>query len=372
MVILDDNRLKAMVYGGAVLGAGGGGSITAGLAAGRRALRRGEPRLISLQALAGDCRLVTFSSVGAVGKVGGVDQLDGQHARALELFSSADTHEIAGFIPSEVGALAVTYGWRESSLTGIPIVDAPCNGRAHPLGLMGSLGLHRFPKHVTSTAAVGGKRKTESYIELYIRSNITHAARIVRNTVANTGVPLAVVRNPVPASYVRRHAAPGALRYAQRVGEALLNQISRGLPAVLQTLSRLMEGKVLTQGFVKSAKLEDTHGFTAGNIVIHSEAGRRIRIPVCNEYMMVLDGESPLAAFPDLISVFDARASLPLISAEVRPGQQVAVFAVPRSRLKLGSTMKDRGLLRPIEKLLAIRFPPEESGVSTLNSTEVG
>ena len=112
----------------------------------------------------------------------------------------------------------------------------------------------------------------------------------------------------------------------------------------------------MARGFVKSAQLEERQGFTVGNIMIRSEAGRQIRIPVCNEYMMVLDDESPLAAFPDLISVFDANVSLPLNSADVCPGQEVAVFAVPRSRLKLGSTMKDRTLLRPIEKLLGIRL----------------
>ena len=357
MATLDDNRLKAMVYGGAVLGAGGGGSIRAGLAAGRQALRRGEPRLISLSELTDQGRLVTFSSVGTVGKVSGVDQLDGQHGRALEIFSSADKRQITGIIPSEVGALAVTYGWRESALTSIPIVDAPCNGRAHPLGLMGSLGLHRFPKHVTSTVAVGGTRKADNYLELSIRANVVNAARIVRNTVANTGVPLAEVRNPVPASYVGRHAAPGGLKYAMRVGETLLNQISRGLTPVLHALARLMGGKVLARGFVKSAQLEERQGFTVGNVTIRSETGRQIRIPVCNEYMMVLDDDSPLAVFPDLISVFDAGASLPLNSAEVCAGQQVAVFLVPRGRLKLGSTMRDHTLLRPIEKLLGIRFP---------------
>jgi len=363
VVTLDDNHLKAMVYGGAVLGAGGGGSIAAGLAAGRRALRRGEPRLVSLPELADDARLVTFSSVGTVGKSSGVDQLEGQHARALKLFFSADKGEVAGIIASEVGPLAVTYGWRESAVTGIPIVDAPCNSRAHPLGLMGSLGLHRLPRHVTTAVAVGGVRKPDSYIELCIRANAVNAARIVRNTVANTGVPLAVARNPLPACYVRRHAAPGGLSYAQRVGETLLNQMSRGLTPVLRALARMMGGKVLARGFVKSARLEERQGFSVGSITIRSEAGRHIRIPVCNEYMMVLDDESPRAAFPDLITVFEAGASLPLGSAEVRPAQQVAVFAVPRSRLKLGSTMKDRALLSPIEKLLGVRFSAQELDV---------
>lgn len=51
-----------------------------------------------------------------------------------------------------------------SAMAGIPVVDAPCNGRAHPLALIGSLGLHRFPKHRTWTAAVGGAHRPDEPI----------------------------------------------------------------------------------------------------------------------------------------------------------------------------------------------------------------
>jgi len=61
-----------------------------------------------------------------------------------------------------------------------------------------------------------------------------------------------------------------------------------------------------------------------------------------------------LATFPDLITIFDFESSLPLASPQVKPGMRVAVLGVPRSRLKLGSMMKDRSLLTPIERRLNV------------------
>lgn len=372
MVWLDQSKLKQIVYGGAVLGAGGGGSIDAGLSAGRKALAEGKLRLVDLAELPDDATLVTFSGVGTVGKMGGVGQLDGHHEKALRLFLQMDKRPISGFIPSEVGAQAVTYGWHESILSGVPIVDAPCNGRAHPLSIMGSLGLHRFPAQSTTTVAIGGKPRTDKYLELCIRANVVRASQIVRKAVAQSGVSLAVVRNPLPASYIGRHAALGGLKYALRVGETLLGHVGEGLTSVLRALSRLMGGTVLGQGSVESVDLTERVGFTVGTILLLTESRGYLRIPVCNEHMMVLDNESSLAAFPDLISLFDSGTSLPLSSSDVRPGQQVAVFGVPRSQLKLGSTMSDRALLHPIEKLLGIRIPAEGIRISKAASTGVG
>jgi len=49
----------------------------------------------------------------------------------------AEGLSISGLISSEVGALGVVNGWVQSAALQIPVIDAPANGRAHPLGLMG-------------------------------------------------------------------------------------------------------------------------------------------------------------------------------------------------------------------------------------------
>lgn len=218
----DAPALRALVYGGAVLGGGGGGSLAAGLEAVREALKAGVPRIVSIDRIRDDAILATLSIVGSVGKSQNASFGRPDFRRAIELFEPFANRSIGGFIASEVGPLAVTYGLFNSARTGIPVVDAPGDGRAHPLFAMGSLGLHRRPRHATATVAVGGRRGSANYVELAIRANVSHAARIVRERAAQGGVALSVVRNPAPAAFVRKRAAVGALAYALRVGRVLL------------------------------------------------------------------------------------------------------------------------------------------------------
>jgi DUF917 family protein len=355
MQLLNERRLLELVYGGAVLGAGGGGSIEAGLTAGREALTRGTPRLARLEELPAKTLIATLSIVGSMAGMTG-DQARPQHGLALRRLAEAEKRSIGALIPSEVGPQAATYGWRESALTGIPIADAPCNGRAHPLGLMGSLGLHRRPSYITSTVAIGGSRSAHTRVELVLRTSAAKASAIVRHNAARSGVSLAVARNPLPASYVKRHAAVGGLKYAADVGKVVLNEIHHGLPRLLERLAKWLGGRILSEGRVDSAALTEAKGFTVGDILIREQGGGEARVAVCNEFLAFQRNGVVLSAFPDLITLFDFDSALPLASPEVKPGKRVAVFAVPRTRLKLASTMKDRALLRPLEGLVKVRF----------------
>jgi uncharacterized protein len=352
MQVLDEQCLQEMVHGGAVLGAGGGGSISAGLAAGRDALARGDPRLVPLSKLPTDTVVVTLSMVGSVAHMAGQTQ-PARHGAALQRLSSLENRPFGALIPSEVGPQAVTYGWRESAMTGIPLADAPCNGRAHPLGLMGSMGLHRHPRYLTSTVAVAEGRQSVTRIELVLRASAAKASTLVRQAAASSGLSLSVARNPLPSSYVAKHAALGGLTYAQQIGKLLLTERPNGVLRTLRKLSVLMHGRVVAEGRVCSSTLNDRGGFTIGSILLAEHSGRTWRVTVCNEYMALSYDRRLQAVFPDLIVLFYRENALPLASSEVEVGQFVVVFTVPRHRLKLGSTMQDKDLLRGAARLAA-------------------
>jgi DUF917 family protein len=137
----------------------------------------------------------------------------------------------------------------------------------------------------------------------------------------------------------------------------LLKNARKGLFAVLESLTEAAGGFVAALGSVRSAITDEKKGFTVGHIVIDSEDGGGVVVPICNEYIMAIKDHSPLAAFPDLITIFDCQSALPLNSAEVKAGRRVAVLVVPRENLRLGSTMRDRNLLRLVEDLIKVQFP---------------
>jgi len=209
---------------------------------------------------------------------------------------------------------------------------------------------------MAEVVAVGGVAGTPKYVELALRANVVTAARILRERAARMKAPLAVVRNPLTVAVVRHHAAVGALGYAQRVGYVLLEELPRGPSAVLSNLGHLMGGSVLVTGRVSAVRVSGRGGFSVGMVGVRGKDGSDLEIPVCNEFMAVLRGRRSVAAFPDLVALFDLSTGLPLGSPEVRANQRVAVFSVPKSHLLLGSPMEDRRLLRPIERLFRRRL----------------
>jgi uncharacterized protein len=348
--------LRALVYGGAVLGGGGGGSLAAGLKSMQQAATLGGPHIVSLADVAPTATIATLSAVGSAGKTSGSNLEDAHFRRAIELFQRFAAQSVDGFVSSEVGPRAVTYGWCESARTSTPIVDAPANGRAHPLFLMGSFGLHSLQGYAPATVAVGGRKAAANYAEIAVRTSVVRAARIVRDHAARSDAALAVVRNAVPARYLEDNAAVGALEFAQKTGAALLAASHGGASSILRALSRAMGGRVLAEGMVVASRLRERHGFTIGVVELRCRDGSRLAVPVCNEYMAVLRGAEPIVSFPDLVALFDLSSGLPLASSETEINRQVAVFVVPRDKLILGRAMRDRSLLRQVERLVGIRL----------------
>lgn len=137
-------HIEAAVRGGGILGGGGGGRLEEGRRFARRAFATGSPRLIQAEDLPAEAMVVTVSVVGspstARADLGPEDYL----RPVLELETRMEK-PIAGLISSENGGAATVNGWLQSAALGIPVVDAPADGRAHPTGLMGALGLERLP-----------------------------------------------------------------------------------------------------------------------------------------------------------------------------------------------------------------------------------
>jgi DUF917 family protein len=74
--------------------------------------------------------------------------------------------KLAGIIPNENGAGFGVNGWIQAAALNLPMVDAPANGRAHPTGLMGAMGLHRQINYHSIQSAVGGNPDLDLYLEM--------------------------------------------------------------------------------------------------------------------------------------------------------------------------------------------------------------
>lgn len=348
---LDEAAIPAILLGGAILGGGGGGEMARGEMLARLAWEKGFRAIIPCDAVPQEALLVTVSLVGAP-SAGSAGVAPEQYVRAVELLGERAGLTIGGLISSEVGAVGVVNGWHQSAALGLPLVDAPCNGRAHPLGLMGSMGLHRDPNHVSRQAAVGGGAGHGAYVEHYIEGPIeTVAGRVLQAAVAAGGM-VAVARNPVSARYAQIHGAPGALRMALALGRAALRGKERGGADAMarEILEFFGDGRSI-QATIGRRILKTIEGLDLGRIDLDTENGP-LALTFWNEFMTLEQGTQRLAEFPDLMTFMDRETCLPVSSAEAREGQKAILLTVPAERLILGAGVRDPELLRRKDETL--------------------
>ncbi len=349
-IIVGEQTLEAAILGGAVLGGGGGGWLEEAGKIGRMALEKGFSKILSLEALPEDALLLTVSAVGAPSV--GSDVLDSSDfVRAAELFLEKTGIKIAGLISSEIGALGIVNGWLQSAALRIPVIDAPCNGRAHPLGLMGSMGLNRKEGYISQQTAVGGRVENRNRVEAFFSGTLTETSKLVRESAIKAGGMVAVARNPVSASYLKENGAPGAMEMALGIGKKIIEDGGSGLDSEnkIRNLLQLLGGAFMAKAEVEKLSLKIERGLDIGFVDL-KEGKRKIALTFWNEYM-TLDVEGQrIATFPDLIMTFDSKTAAPLISAQMREKTEVLIISVPARKLILGTGAKDPELLELVEK----------------------
>ncbi|WP_067622209.1 DUF917 domain-containing protein [Alicyclobacillus acidiphilus] len=336
--------VEAAVLGGKFLGGGGGGWTADGLALANEAMQTNAPMLISPDECGDDDIIVTAALVGAPAAK---DQyVEPAHfVRTIERMESALGTKVAGVITNENGAAATVNGWIQAAKLGIPVIDAPCNGRAHPTGVMGSIGLHQLKDFVSIQAASGGR--LDKYVEIVVKASLERAATLVRNASVQAGGVVAVARNPVTAGYVMQHGAVGAITQAIELGHAMLRAQAHGARAVVDAALDFMSGARIATGKVAHVSLRTEGGFDVGEVTIGD-----VDMTFWNEYMTLERNGERLATFPDLIMTMDTNTGMPLLTAELQPGLDVTVVCVPRAHVKLGAGMHDEALFKVVETVV--------------------
>lgn len=350
---VDAEIARAIVHGGAVLGGGGGGWLEHGLEMADQAIKAGLTEIAEVSELA-DGLVATASMVGSpAAPERHLEPDDFTRAVSLLTASLPAGERLAGLIASECGAVACVNGWYQAARLGLKLVDAPCDGRAHPTAQMGSMGLHADPGFISRQAAAGGSRAAGRYLEVNATGQLDRASAMIRQAAVQAGGLVAVARNPVSAATVAVGGAPGALRQALAVGRALLAGPGDG---AAQRVAAASGGAVLARAAITAVDLRSEGGFDLGRLTLGAAGattGGEYTIPFFNEYMAV-DGPGRRATFPDLIMLIDPMRGRPIISAEAAVGMVVDILVVPQSRLILGAGLKDPRLLAECGRIAGV------------------
>ena len=345
-IILTEDHAEAAVYGGAVLGGGGGGYIAGGLYRAKLAVQWGSPVLVSIDEFDDDAILVTASVVGAPAAIERFIRPK-DHIKSLELLLDARPYELAGIIANENGASSGINGWLQAAAMDLPMVDAPCNGRAHPSGLMGAMGINRIEGYMSIQTAVGGNPATNRYLEVVAEGRLEATANIIRYASVQAGGMVAVARDPLDAGFLRKHAAPGATSQIIRLGQQIIGAMRKGAEAVMDAIVSELKGAVTCRGKITQIKLETVGGYDVGLVTI--EGDQRAEVSFWNEFMTLEWDGKRQATFPDLITILSLESGLPVSSAEVKNGLDVGVLVVDRKDLILGEGVRIEEALKEAE-----------------------
>ncbi|MCV0428695.1 MAG: DUF917 family protein, partial [Roseibium sp.] len=237
----------AIVYGGAVLGGGGGGVISEGLEIARTATTLGKIELRSLNAFEDDALFATISGVGAPAAAQRY-YLPVDETRATTLLNNKLSGRLAGLIPCENGPTASLSGWISSAMLGIPVVDAPADGRAHPTGLMGAMGAHNIAAYKSIQAVSGGDPEKVRYVSLIVEGSLETNAKIVRNTSVLAGGMVKVARDPLPVDYLRKNAAVGGITQALDIGRCILENEGSNAETIIDAIADRTGGRIVATG----------------------------------------------------------------------------------------------------------------------------
>ncbi|TJY40855.1 DUF917 domain-containing protein [Cohnella pontilimi] len=348
---MDD--VKAAVKGGSVYACGGGGWVDHGLEIGGAAVTIGQPKLASVDEIPDDAIIITTTAIGA--PAGNEwEMLGSDYIKAVKLLMDNFDGKVYGVMTPQNGMSSSINGWLPAAALDLVVVDATGDIRAHPTGKMGSMGMASRLDYQTIQVVVGGKRSTGSYLELVVKGTPAKTSNILRTASDMSGGFIASARHPLPASYIKKHAAIGGISKAIDLGNAIIEVESKGGDAIIQTICNKTNGQVLGVGEVSSIDVHYSGAFDIGTITI-DVPGNPFKIHVMNEHMAIEDSKgNRLATFPDVITTINAETGAPVSVGHLKKGMKIAVFHIHKNYIPLSSSVTDRSVYPEVEKALGI------------------
>lgn len=329
--------VEMLTIGGTILGGGGGGWPEEGRAAGKLAMELGGVELWSPEETPPEWKVITVAALGAPTQRG---ETKARHfIRAVQMLWEAGV-EFDGVIAAENGGHNSFGGWIPAAALGLPVVDIPGDGRAHPTAMMGSMGIHRIDYHSVKAGATEGA-------EMVCWGTLQRTSNQIRFMAGDCKALIAMARDPIPVKWCLEHGAPGAIQQAIDLGKVYLK--ARKGEAAVKAATKFLGGELLEKGKIVEMTTEAKGGFDVGVMKIKGE--KTWELGYLNEYMMLDSGGKRIATFPDLMTTFDAEGS-PVTSAALKQGDDIYLVNVPKEKIKVGDGNRYPEIYDPVETAL--------------------
>lgn len=328
---VDQQSLRSLAMGAAVLSAGGGSFPYLEYLSAREALGRQSVPLLDMHVLPDDALVAPVAMVGAPLPLleRFVDPAHFVHpVRALEKYLGKTADVIMGY---EIGSTNGMVPVIVAASTKLPLLDADTFGRSWPQANMTSFALAGVPM---TPLVLSDIRSNDVIITGTIDGDWTE--RILR-AVTTTFGSVASICGACDGATVKRHGIAGTYSRALRLGTSILTAQSKHLDVITRVLE-IEGGILLARGKIIDVERTVTQAFVRGEARIAPvDGGPIVSLLFQNEYSVVKIAGRPQCTVPDLICVFDTVRGEPLGTEALRYGQQVALLGLPPMPLHLSA-----------------------------------
>ena len=332
MRTLNREDLVNILYGAAILGTGGGGSLTEGIELIDEALAAGKTfRLASFDDLAPEDLIGTPYGCGAISPLTEAERK--KYARlpeAQENFYILCMKQMEAYMGKELKAVISTELGGHNTATALYcgamadklIVDGDPAGRSVPGLQHSTYYLHNVPMCPISVMNKFGEGAVvTSVFDDERAEDLVRALAVVSQNIDHVNT----------AEVLKNAVIRGAISQSEAIGKAFLTAKAQGGDFV-SAVTEAGKGKPMFRGVVTKSTYETRDGFTFGDTEIRGAgeyAGHTLRVWYQNENIISwLDGEI-FVTVPDLICLFDLDEKMPQLNPYAREGENVAVIALP-------------------------------------------
>ena len=328
--------LVEILYGCAILGTGGGGSLVDGIAMIDEALSQDKKFVLAdFDELDPEALVGTPYGCGAISPLTEEERKKYERLpRAKENYFTLATKQaeefmrkpMAAVISTELGGHNTATAFYVGAMTGKYIVDGDPAGRSVPALQHSTYYLHDVPMCPISVMNQFGEGAIFTSIVDDCR-----AEDLVRALAVVSQNNIAVVDHINTVANLKDTVIRGAITDAWKIGRAFLDAKASG-GALADAVIEAGAGKKMFAGTVTKSEFETRDGYTFGDTFIEGTgecAGHTLRIWYQNENIMSwLDGEI-FVTVPDLVCVIDEDNREPQLNPYARVGEKVSVVALP-------------------------------------------
>lgn len=325
--LLGKKELEDIVWGSALLGAGGGGSPYDGLKLVEQIENRIE--IYDVEDLPESASAVMVGGIGAPKAM--LEKGFGPEAvtayEAIKNMAALGGVNLAYLMPGEIGGLNSITPLYVASQKGVPVVDADGNGRAVP-----ELSTGLYPIYQIPTSPLVVANKAGDVIVAYLKDplNTIMAETIARTAAVSFGMLAAFATWIVDIATIKKCLVPKSISKAEEIGEAIRESKAGGV-GLVEEVAQITGGREIFRGKIKKIETRTAEGFDFGRTTIEGIAnftGSTFDIDSKNENMIGWQDNKPTITVPDLIAMMEI-GGRSLTNADIEEGMEVAIIGIP-------------------------------------------